>query len=355
MYRKIAPVLAAVIISAMISSCSSSTPQKPSESLSPIATTEEIVASGTLAAETTTETASGENAAIWYCNGFASIGDPPFSLPEAEENPDEYFSGSYIGASRACYDSFLSGLTSDGFSIVTMKFGDFLFRDDCMVFSQYIEKDGSIFVSWYQKSPYAPNGGLSVEEAESVLMPAADESLTRIPIHPIDITPEGFFELTGGQVFAVPYYSYDKFKRDGTEQLMFEDNEWYACSVCYVIGDHSYAASMERIAVYDVDQDGSDEVLLLSAGPTYGIASFYVTCVTGQGGFDALFFPEHHYIFNFADVNGKLVIEGVSSMFGDQYFDIRIEEIDGENALLLYSGDERISGGGFLNNHTRIP
>lgn len=358
MYRKTAPILVAIMIAALLSSCSSSVPAKPSESLTPIVTTQETTTPYVPATETTTESATVETQSesstdhstdnstveleVWYCNNFTSIGDPPFSLPEAAGYADDYYKYSYTGISQMYYDSFLSGLTSDGFSHATMRFGDFLFREDCMVFLTYAEVDGFFSVSWYQKSPYAPNEGLSIEEAESLLMPAANDSLSKIPMHPIDITPEGFYERTGGQMFAVPFYSYDRFISGGHDELMFDLNEWYACNVCYVIGDHFYATDRECIAVYDVDQDGSDEVLLLSSGPTSGIFTFDVRCVTGQEVFDAIFHTKPYYQLGFADVNGKLVIDGEDCDSNHRYFDIRIENNDGEKDVSLYDGKMRV-------------
>ena len=288
------------------------------------------------------------NDEMWYCNRFTSVGEPPYSLPDAAEYPNGDFKYSYTGVTREYYVCFLSELMDDGFSLVTMKYSDFLFRDDCMVFSKYIKEEGFFSVSWYQKSPYAPENGLSDEEAASILMPDADNSLSRIPIHPIDITPEGFHERTGGQIFAVPYYSYDSFRHSGQDSLMFEDNEWYGCTVCYVIGNQSFAISMECIAVYDVDQDGSDEVLLLSFGPTSGLFTFNVMCITNQGVCDTIFCTEH-YRLTFADLNGKLVIQGVDHDSIRHYFDIRLEENEGERVVMLYDEDKLLTLWGIPN------
>ncbi len=296
-----------------------------------------------------------ESDEIWFCNRFTSVGNPPFPLLEATVYQDGYYEYSYTGVSNEYYESFLSGLKADGFSLVTMKYSDFLFRDDCMVFLRFRDDDGFFSVSWYQKSPYAPENGLSDEEASSVLMPDADDSLSRIPIHPIDITPEGFYERTGGQIFAVPYYSYDSFRHAGQDSLMFEDNEWYGCGVCYVIGGRSYATSMESIAVYDVDQDGSNEVLLLSFGPTSGLFTFDVMCVTSQGVYDTIFSTDY-YKLGFSNLNGKLVIEGVGYDSVHHYFNILLIEGNGESVVTLYEDDELLMLWGIPNtkNYTDL-
>ena len=278
-----------------------------------------------------------ENDEIWFCNRFISEGNPPFALPEAAVLQKGYYE-----CSCEYYESFLSGLMEDGFSLVAMKYSDFLFRDDCLVFLRHGDDAGFFSVLWYQKSLFAPENGLSDEEASSVLMPDANDSLSRIPIHPIDVTPEGFHERTGGQIFAVPYYSYDSFRRAGQDGLMFEDNEWYGCNVCYVIGNRSFATSMECIAVYDVDQDGSDEVLLLSFGPTSGLFTFDVICITSQGVCDTVFCTEY-YKLRFSSVSGKLVIEGVGYDSIHHYFDIRLVEDKGESFVMLYGEEELLT------------
>ena len=130
---------------------------------------------------------------------------------------------------------------------------------------------------------------------------------------------------------------------------------WYS-TVCYVIGNQSYATSMESIAVYDVDQDGSDEVLLLSFGPTSGLFTFDVLCVTNQGVYDTIFCTEY-YRLAFASLNGKLVIEGVGYDSIHHYFDIRLEENEGEKVVKLYSDDESLTLWGVPNtrNFTDLP
>ena len=271
---------------------------------------------------------------IWYCNRFASAGTPPFPLPEAAAYPggNEY---AYTGVSRAYYDSFLSGLTADGFSLVRMKYSDFLFRDDCMVFSNYREDDGFFSAEWYRENPCAPKEGISYEEAASLILPDRDESLSPIPVHPVDITPDGFYDRTGGQIFAVPYYSYDSYRRSGYHDLLFEDNERYGCVVYYVNGDQFHALSMECIAVCDVDSDGSNEVLLLSHGPTSGVFTFIVTCITGQDAYNSTFCTEF-YRLGFSGKDGKAVIEGVGYDSSQHFFDILLEKHNGEKIVMLY-------------------
>lgn len=282
--------------------------------------------------------ASDQNRAddIWFCNRFSSVGEPPFSLPDGKpaQGSDGY---SYTGVSSGDYSSFLADLRADGFSHVHMKYSDFLLRGDCMIFSRYTEGSGSLTVSWYQKSPYAPVDGISADEAKAVLIP--DSSLSKTPLLPIDVTPEGFYERTGGQLFAVPYYSYDNFSSSGSEDLIFEDNEWYACKVCYVNGDEVFAVTMERVAVCDIDGDGGSDVLLLSFGPTSGLFTFEVNCITNHGTYFGCFNTDH-FALGFGSKDGKLVIEGDGSLGVHHCYEVRLAERNGQTIVMLYENGE---------------
>lgn len=275
---------------------------------------------------------------IWLCNRFSSVGEPPFSLPDAEPVQDSR-RYSYTGVSSECYSSFLTDLRADGFSHVPMKFSDFLLRDDCMIFSRYNKSDGSLAVSWYQKSHYAPEKGITADEAKAVLTP--DGSLSKIPLCPIDVTPEGFCERTGGQMFAVPYYSYDNFKSSGEANLICEDNEWYACKVCYVNGDEVSAATMECAAVCDIDGDGGSDVLLLSFGPTSGLFTFEVKCITNHGTYFGCFQSDPSD-FGFNSKDGKLVIEGDGYPDAHHCYEVRLAESDGQRIVMLYENGEEL-------------
>ncbi|MBO4500890.1 MAG: hypothetical protein J5760_01510 [Clostridia bacterium] len=293
---------------------------------------------------------------ILFLNHFCSVGEPPFSFPDATEYVNGYYRFSYTDVPREYYDSYLSGLKTAGFSLYSMKYSDFLFRDDCMILSKYREDDGFFSVSWYQKSPYAPQNGISYDKAAALLMPDRENSLSKIPVHPIDITPEGFFERTGGQIFAVPYYSYDGFKNSGQESLMFEDNEWYSCTVCYVNGTDSFDTSMECVAVCDIDGDGSDDVLLLSYGPTSGLFTFDVMCVTNHGVYDTIFNTDF-YNLSFFEQNGKIALEGLEYDLTPHYFDVLLEESGEQTIVMLYENGKRLQIWGIPNtrNNTVMP
>lgn len=282
---------------------------------------------------------------MMYWNRLSSVGTPPFALPDASQDSDDSFDYSYMDVTQEDYDSFLSGLTAEGFASVRMKYSDFLFRDDCMVFSVYDE--GTLSLSWYQKSLDAPQGGISNDEAADLLMPDRSHSLSSVALHPIDITPEGVYERTGGQLFAVPNYSFDSFNSSGDVGLMIDSNESYSCTVYYVTGTESYVVSMERIAVCDIDDDGSDDVLFLSYGPTSGLFTFMVTCVASHGVYDTIFQTESCYLTFFCK-DGKLVIDGVGYDSVHHFFDVVLEENDGDKTIMLYDDGQQLQAWGHL-------
>ena len=89
-------------------------------------------------------------------------------------------------------------------------------------------------------------------------------------------------------------------------------------------------------------------MLLLSFGPTSGLFTFNVMCVTSQEVYDTIFCTEY-YRLAFASLNGKLVIEGVGYDSIHHYFEIRLEENDGEKVVTLYDEDELLTLWGVPN------
>ena len=285
----------------------------------------------------------------WYCNQFDSIGEAPFSFPEG--TPDikqgyrRYYS--YNHFSETDYESFVSNLENSGFELVTMKYSRFLFRDDCMIFMNYSKDKELLTLSWYSRSPYAKDDG----EASSLTWYDGKDSLSKIKIHPINVTPEGFYELTGGQMFAIPIYSYDSYRASGREGLMFEDNERYSCSVCFVKDDTVLDTSMESVAVCDVDGDQSNDVLLLSHGPTSGLFTFNVTVVTKDGIYDTIFTTDY-YNLGFTNKDGRIVVEGARSDQEQHFFDIVLEKDGEETVVMLYEAGLRLRGRPNTRNFT---
>lgn len=216
---------------------------------------------------------------VWFCNWLCCADDPPFSVPEDFPEPSRKSGAAYRTewmdfkpVSRQDFDAFREGMREDGF----LEIGDndyyCYYRQDCLVRVIYIEQWETIQLYWYQKSPYAPEDGMSGEEAAALFDFNAVESETAGTLLPIDITPQGFFERTGGQLFAVPYYVRDVLRAQGKEVSPNGSvPERMGSTVCYIKGEAVAETLWEMIAVFDADGDGADEIILFSDDMTSGI------------------------------------------------------------------------------------
>lgn len=255
----------------------------------------------------------------WYSDRFRSLGEPPFSMPEGAKPDESTTEGTFkcSNVSKEDYDAFLLDLKADGFLWIHLNSMDFMFRDDCMIFSEYYhvgtENIGTFSFYWYRESPYAPENGMSPEEAAKLLMPNREKSPSESMLHPIDVTPEGFYERTGGQLFAVPE---------------FTGYTWCNSFLYYVNGSKAFNSSKERVAIADVNGDGKDEVLLLSNGPTSGVYTVLLKCITEQESLDTILVGME-YNFRY-DEDGRLCIGN------DKYVDI--SEVIGEKRVRIDDG-----------------
>lgn len=271
---------------------------------------------------------------LWYCNYIKSSMAPPFALPERStpiENGGFY---QIQNASFKEFESFYSDLCNAGFESVIMKHSRFLLREDCMIFLDYNSEKGRIIFYWYAVSNGAPKDGISTEKAKQLLMPDSENSLSKIKLFPIEVTPEGFFERTGGQLFAVPVYSYDKYIAEGNDSLVFEDNEHYFSSIYYIKGEQIISFSAEKFAFGDINNDGRDEITVYSGGPTSGRFTFYITVYTDDNVYVNLF-GSSPLTMTFDDENGQLYLKGVGQGYNDHRYDIVLEEADGPKAVAL--------------------
>ncbi|MBQ7444447.1 MAG: hypothetical protein IJS71_00715 [Clostridia bacterium] len=277
----------------------------------------------------------------YVCNSLRSTVDPGFDIPEG---CTLYGNGFYVCEDfpEASYEAFISELEGIGYSSARTLTGAFLFRDDCAVFlSYYVDR---FELCWYKTSPYAPKYGISVSEAKKLLCP--EKSLSPIDFHPIDVTPEGFYVKTGGQIFAVPTYSYDEYANWDGNGMSREENEHYFFAVYYVKGSQVSQIGMDKIAIFDIDGDGDDEVCILSYGPTSGVFTFGVTVEHG-GATLSRYFLTNHAELSFAEADDTVKIRAVEYLSGEEhFFDIKIESSDGNDTVALYENGEPVRSGG---------
>ena len=273
----------------------------------------------------------------YICNGLRSAGDPGFEIPgECTPAGD----GSYYFCEifpEASYNSFIASLEALGFSCARTMSGAFLFKDDCAVFLGYA--DSYFTLSWYMTSPYAPKFGVSVAEAKKLLCP--EKSLSPVAFHPIDVTPEGFYVKTGGQLFAVPVYTYDEYANWEGNGLTREENEHYYYAVYYVNGSQIIHISRENIAIFDIDGDGTEETCYLSYGPTSGLFTFGITVEYAKGSLYRIFLTDYTQL-SFVEKDGTVKLRAADpTSDGEHFFDIKIEnDPDGSDTVALYENGE---------------
>ena len=276
------------------------------------------------------------NGNVFFCNRFRSVGAAPFALPD--KTPDSTFDGlyTYENFSLKEYNDYLTRLENAGFECVRLKYEAFCRKDDCLICLHYPKDGRPLELYWYARSEYAPDGGMSEHEAAVLLCP--EHSLSKVPLTPVDITPEGFFERTGGQIFAVPVYSYDiydTYPEDKKEDLMFEDNENYTYQTVFVWDNKPYYTDYQCIASADIDNDGVEEICLLRFGGTSGVFSFVLEVVPRTGNTYSDGFTTEYYYLSFSEKDGKLVVHG-ETYNGDQYdFDIVTESRSGVKTVTL--------------------
>ncbi len=281
-----------------------------------------------------------EEDTLLICKAFMCVGAPPAVLPRTAHK-GEY--GSYVCENyrRTDYKRYIETLKNDGYKAVETKYDDAFFtRNDSFIFLNYYENDKKLDITWYKKSPYDPDGGISADEAEKLL--CYEKSLSKIKLHPIDITPKGFFERTGAQIFAVPEYSYDVFAGNGQDELMFEDNEYYDCNIKLVKDGSVYSVNYDCIAVTDIDVDGKEDICFLQYGPTSGLFTFVVGVISDKDVYGG-FFNTEHYSLSFVNINKRVYIRGITQDNEYHFFKIKPETNDKERYIELYENDEPVS------------
>lgn len=163
-----------------------------------------------------------------------------------------------------------------GYTVERMTYFTLLYRDNEYLFLSLGSGDGNASLTCYcGREPSA--GGLSREQARDAIDPDS-------PLLPIDVSPEGLFEKTGGQIFMLPLYSFDYYRGlygEDSGVLDCPENKYYLARFCYVRGDEVIALDMPALAFADLDGDGVRETVRLGYGPTSGIFSYTVTAYRG--------------------------------------------------------------------------
>ena len=250
---------------------------------------------------------------IWFQNGFRSKGTPAFSLPKAEPDSvssigsDDHSYYIYEDISEEQYADYLTVLECEGVSVRRMYHESFCRTDDCLIWIDYTPSESLLGLFWYARSAGAPADGMTEQDAELLLCPG--QTLSQLSLRPVDITPEGFYARTGGQIFAAPSYTFDTFTEQDYPGMIRDENEHYSCRILFVRGDKSLYSDMECFAAADLNGDGTEEICALRYGYTSGIFTFMFEVLSGSETSTNSYYSAHMTL-SFGEKDGKLIVLG---------------------------------------------
>ncbi|MBR4256645.1 MAG: hypothetical protein IKQ18_05725 [Clostridia bacterium] len=311
----------------------------------PVALKNNGTSSGTETAETTdtdgiyTQDFGTETSVLFY-NNFRSVNKAPFSLPDkTPEIYEEHGIYIYKEIKEEYYKDYVASLKNKGFDAYEKdNYGyldAFLTRDDCMIFISFSKEENKIEMSWYAQTENK-KGALTEEEASRLLCPG--NSYSKIPLRPVDITPDSFYELTGGQIFAVPVFSTDEYVKQGYEPDRYEAR--YSGSVYLVLGENYHKKlNMEKIAVCDIDEDGERDIVCITDGGTSGVCTTIIEVIKNGECYFNSYTSMLPYV-SFAKADGKLVIRTKNDK--NETFDYNIvlsEEYQNDVAFIDENGN----------------
>ena len=283
---------------------------------------------------------------VLFYNNFRSVNKAPFSLPDkTPEIYEEHGIYIYKEIKEEYYKDYVANLKNKGFDAYEKDnygyLNAFLTRDDCMIFISFSKEENKIEMSWYAQTENK-KGALTEEEASRLLCPG--NSYSKIPLRPVDITPDSFYELTGGQIFAVPVFSTDEYVKQGYEPDRYEAR--YSGSVYLVLGENYHKKlNMEKIAVCDIDEDGERDIVCITDGGTSGVCTTIIEVIKNGECYN---YTSMLPYASFAKADGKLVIRTKNDknetfdyniVLSEEYLDLNdvafIDELNGN----LYQKD----------------
>lgn len=215
------------------------------------------------------ETYQGEG--VFYCNGIDGFAKDGIILPDFEvKTTDSSRYGVniyYQNVSALQMATYCTEMEQAGFTVVKDTYHTYFYSDTCFVGVSYTENisTGEVRLYWHAQSSHVPTDGLHAEQAKQVIG-------TDCPYTLIDVTPENFFDATGGQLFYIP--SYEREAETDENGLAVGTQEFY--NVYFVTKDYAVPLGYRMMALADLDQNGVREIWTLSAGPTSGLFTFYL-------------------------------------------------------------------------------
>lgn len=263
---------------------------------------------------------------LYISNSFYIDETPPFPLPdfELDSNQNQGHNLYYRKITPQALDRYCQKLVQEGFILTEMIYSRFLYRSDCVINIHYSTQTKSACLEYYAQRTNLPANAQTPQQAQALIRQAIkpDHDLYM----PIDITPEGLFERTGGQVFLQPIHSYDVLQ-DG---LCIPENESYYCCYFFVTATGAvYINGYESIAVTDLDENGIDEIWTLQYGPTSGLFTFYPTAwENGEIKYQNIF-TMRYLGLSFSQKDGRLCLHGVGQYDKTDIHDFDISIVDG--------------------------
>lgn len=205
--------------------------------------------------------------------------EPPFSLPsfDLDYKSSYYPIGNntnyhYKDVSAQMIGDYVKKLEGEGVSSVI--YADktaMLYRDDCVLtFSGYDleNKNADITMKYYVRSEHTPKGAISATDATDLISNKYTGAMkTAFP--PIDITPEGFYEASGLQIFAQPeHYS--------------PQGNYHQIQLYLVYRGIDARNGYCNAAMADIDKNGKHETWIVEYGGTSGIYTFNLIAYEGD-------------------------------------------------------------------------
>ncbi len=292
--------------------------------------------------DNTTEAATDSVAkkGVFVSNSYDIYLDPavpmPDSTPIGTGFTDNATCRKYKWISKEWEENYLHTLEENGFTVHRMMFGvfaydkdDYLFIsppiDDKAYYESYgIEYDGeddaekenpTMEIACFSQPKAA--GGISREEAQKIIPLKSD-------LLPIDVTPDGLYDMTGGQIFMLPEYSFDTEYPEGDE-LRSPENEWYAPRYYYIVNGTAAETGIGSIGVGDIDGDDMCETCILNYGPTSGILTCSVDVYRdGEPICVGQYFESD--LQSFTEKNGRLCLLGRSDQGEEHLYDIALKK-----------------------------
>ncbi|MBO4325647.1 MAG: hypothetical protein J5950_00040 [Clostridia bacterium] len=180
--------------------------------------------------------------------------------------------------SRSEEAAYHAKLKAAGFECITTKYDAFFYSDDAFVFQSDTAQNNAkesdktlIRLTYFERSPES-RGGITEEEVQNML--------PEFEYRPIDVTPEGFYEETGIQVFMGQGWYTAFFDKERGADVDLRRPMLYYIYDGRLIWAEAHPSSPTLVSA-DVDNDGSREVLILGVVPASGKSLLSVVAFRG--------------------------------------------------------------------------